>query len=418
MNLRPILFVGHAYHSTTKSSQFFIDLLKEGYELEILNIDPSDNSACKAIEDLNLNHYSAVVLWQIDYLAAYFLDRGCPTIVCPMYDGSGSLDPLHWKSIQNSLIFSFSLELHWKISQTSNNSIYVRYFPPNPLQDKSFDTNNVPSSGLNVFYWERLPNSLIDFHNVSRLIEDLPVKTFHIHQVPDPGHTSTLIPERNDKYDINVSKWFKKKSDLYDLIASSDLFIAPRYSEGIGMSFLEAMHLNCCVVAHDMSTHNEYINNGANGILVNFHDESMKINLATEDIRMMALRAQQDSTNWRNLWTSHYKYVVRESINEYIDGFNSQVSPLNVQRFSRIDSLAHAHVDWDKYWNSLQLRSRFLTHQPKVISMLCEVHKLELDGNYHEAIAVLDKLYLQNPLDVYLNFKNLLSERIKSKMFR
>lgn len=417
MSIRPILFVDHAYHSTTKSSQFFVDLLQEDFELEFLDIDPSDNdnSACKAVEDLNLNHYSAVILWQIDYLAAYFLDRGCPTIVCPMYDGSGALDPLHWKSIENSLIFSFSLELHWKISQNSANSIYVRYFPPNPLQDKSFNTNNVPSSGLNVFYWERLPNSSINFRNICRLLEDLPIKTFHIHQVPDPGHTSTIIPAYTDKFDINVSTWFEKKSDLYELIAKCDLFIAPRYSEGIGMSFLEAMHLNCCVVAHDMSTHNEYIDNGLNGILVDFNNREMAINLATEDIRMMASKAQQDSINWRDLWINHYKQIVRESINEYIDGFNSQVSSLNVRRFSRLASLACAHKDWDRYWSSLRLRDRFLMPRSKVSSKLTEAHQLELEGRYKESFDIYHQLHHESGHSYYEKFRDLLFKRSKNK---
>ena len=244
---------------------------------------------------------------------------------------------------------------------------------------------------------------------------DLPIKTFHIHQVPDPGHTSTIIPARSDKYDINVSKWFEKKSDLYELIASSDLFIAPRYAEGIGMSFLEAMHLNCCVVAHDMSTHNEYINNGVNGILVNFHDQSMKINLATEDIRMMALKAQQDSSNWRDLWTNHYKHIARESIHEYIDGFNSQVSPLNVKRFSQLKSLACAPKDWGRYWIFLRLRDRFLMSRPKVASKLTKAHQLELKGHYKEALDMINQLHYETGHSYYEKFRDLLLQRSKNK---
>lgn len=413
MNLRPILFVGHEYHSKTKSSQFFVDLLLQSFELEFININPINNSDWKMIEDLHLGQYSAVILWQIDYLAAYFLDRGCPTIVCPMYDASGGLDPLHWLSIKNALIFSFSLELHWKISQTCNNSIYVRYFPPNPLQDKIINAKNSSLSGLNIFYWERLPNSSNNFHNVTRLLENLPINKFHIHQAPDPGHTSTIINARTDKYDVNTSTWFDKKSDLYDLIANSDLFIAPRHSEGIGMSFLEAMHLNCCVVAHDMSTHNEYIKNGVNGILVDFNNSSMRVNLGTEHIRAMASKAREDSSSWRDLWVNHYSYIVSGSINEYIDAFNAKVISLNVRRYSRLEALTAAHKDWKKYWNSLRLRRSFLEHKPKGTSKLTEVHRFELEGKCEDAVALLDKIQAENPShDIYIDFKKMLLERL------
>ena len=181
------------------------------------------------------------------------------------------------------------------------------------------------------------------------------------------------------------------------------------------MSFLEAMHLNCCVVAHDMSTHNEYINNGVNGLLTDFHNPSMQIQLNSEEIRRIASNAQKDSFNWRNLWITHYKKLAVDSIKDYVNNFQPDISSVNVKRFSRLNLLANAHEDWNKYWATLQLRNRFLRDKTKESSTLKKIHQLELDRNYNEALKLLDELASETSFEFYSTCKSRLVQRMNFK---
>ena len=348
--MRKILFVGHHYHSSTGSSSFFQDLLRLEYELSIFHVDPHGDSEADRLASLSLEEYDCVLLWQIDYLASYFLRRGMPTIVCPMYDASSTLDAAHWRSMAGSLIFCFSLELHYRVQAAGVHSIYIRYFPNvyplTPRNDSfSFTANssqNPPldatKNGLKVFFWERLPDSLLCLSTVIKLLEGIPVSHLHVHQAPDPGKAPTPIPSCENLH-ISTSTWFESKADYLQAIQEADIFIAPRFSEGIGLGFLEAMSYGCCVIAHDMATHNEYISNWQNGILVNFYSKEPIALVADEDhIRSLGIRAHQDSLIWKDNWSSFYSQLAIAEIESYILSANlvHAVSPFLPSGFRKM----------------------------------------------------------------------------------
>jgi glycosyltransferase involved in cell wall biosynthesis len=85
---------------------------------------------------------------------------------------------------------------------------------------------------------------------------------------PDPGFESSEIqPEDVKKYHIQfVEKWGSRE-DYWDTLNQCNVYIAPRVTEGIGMSFLEAMAMGIAVAAADKPTMNEYISHGDNGFL-------------------------------------------------------------------------------------------------------------------------------------------------------
>jgi glycosyltransferase involved in cell wall biosynthesis len=121
-------------------------------------------------------------------------------------------------------------------------------------------------------------------------------------------HTSSNITEANRdrpsqddiiKYKISFSDWFETQKDYLKIVSDCPIYFAPRESEGIGLSFIEALSLGLCVVAPDAPTMNEYITNGINGILYDPY-KPHPISLSDIDhIRERALSiAKQAYTQW------------------------------------------------------------------------------------------------------------------------
>jgi glycosyltransferase involved in cell wall biosynthesis len=92
---------------------------------------------------------------------------------------------------------------------------------------------------------------------------------FTLHWCPDPTPRapSAMVTCPIRTRQLVRTSWFSSKSEYLEVLRQHNLFFAPRYFEGVGMAFLEAMSLGLCVVAPDTPTHNEYITNGINGIL-------------------------------------------------------------------------------------------------------------------------------------------------------
>lgn len=110
--MKKILFVDHDFHKKTRSSDFFMDILKKRFEVELFYLVADGHL------DLGLlgaaENADAVVLWQMDFLAPVFLAQGKPTFVIPMYDGSNGMPELHWLAARGARFFNFSLALDRK----------------------------------------------------------------------------------------------------------------------------------------------------------------------------------------------------------------------------------------------------------------------------------------------------------------
>jgi hypothetical protein len=77
-------------------------------------------------------------------------------------------------------------------------------------------------------------------------------------------------------------------------IAESQIFIAPRRFEGIGMAFLEAMAMGCVVVAENQATANEYILHGSTGLLYAGDGEKVRrpSGISPAELKEIGLRAR------------------------------------------------------------------------------------------------------------------------------
>jgi hypothetical protein len=434
--MKTLAFIGHSHHAVTKSSHFFKRHIAEIYNVVDFSIDPSDSweDNAKKFSEIMAGNYDGIVLWQIDYLGSYFLRRGVPVIICPMYDSSSILESSHWKALRGSLIISFSLELQWIIAKAGVESLYIKYFPyieelkqdltasPAPLSHIHSHTraNGEP---LKAFFWERLPDSSISSQNVITLLGKLDIGSLHIHQAPDPGQNASRIHQGSSLFPITTSSWFDSSKDYHDKLRSADIFIAPRFAEGIGMSFLEAMGHGCCVIANDMATHNEYIENWKTGILVDFGSEMTPLTADSSALRIIGNQAKRNAWLLRDNWESFYLPLMLRSIDRYLDGFadNGIKTILGAgapqERDHELRNLFAAHNDWDKYYTWLDLISHVSDESTKAeYSHLISSTLIDLEqrGDYHSALSILDSAIQEHhSSSIYSLFKNQLLERMK-----
>ena len=77
-----------------------------------------------------------------------------------------------------------------------------------------------------------------------------------------------------------VESIFEQSRATYlEMLSQTNIFIAPRKKEGVGVSVLEALAMGHVVIAHDDGTMNEYIENGQTGYLFDAHNPK-RIDLA------------------------------------------------------------------------------------------------------------------------------------------
>lgn len=257
-----VLFVDHSFHEKTLSSAFFMDALREEFDVDLFYLSPSMGIDQTCLEAAAASDY--VLLWQMDFLAPIFLAMGKQVVVLPMYDGSANQPALHWLAQCRATQINFSLRMHAYVARFGVRSHLVRYYKPPVAAAKraSFD------GGLRVFLWQRRPEHGINVAAVEALLGEQ-ITYLHVHDAPDDAKvdSSEYMLRRIRSYDFSSSKWFQTKGDYLDIVSRCNTFVCPRRAEGIGMALLESLARGMLVLAADEATHNEYISNWTNGIL-------------------------------------------------------------------------------------------------------------------------------------------------------
>jgi glycosyltransferase involved in cell wall biosynthesis len=103
---------------------------------------------------------------------------------------------------------------------------------------------------------------------IYELMADAKFFSLHIHDAAMPGVCS-LVPEEQPPTNIHVSysKWLADLREYMRILSDANVFFAPRLYEVTPHAILEAMSMGMCVVAPDLPSANEYIQNGENGLL-------------------------------------------------------------------------------------------------------------------------------------------------------
>ncbi len=263
LQMKKALFIGHQYHTKTKSSDFMIELLSREYDVTIFNFDPYQDNIETHFNPLAGTAFDVVILWQIapDMAIIKRLINSENFIFFPMYDACYAAPDKFWYGYRDVKIISFSQTLYKQLQEKGLSVDYIQYFPKPAAKF-------LPGDNTSIFFWQRV--SEINLQTIRRVLRNKSdLQKVHIHQAIDPGH-KVSANDGNSPYQIEYSTWYEQKEDMLKDINKSQMYMAPRIYEGIGMSFLEAMAMGRCVIAPDMPTMNEYIQNNQTGMLYNY----------------------------------------------------------------------------------------------------------------------------------------------------
>jgi hypothetical protein len=255
-----LLFISPLFHKKTGSNLFICELLKSRYTIDYCYLDWIDDSN---IHEHAEKKYDLIVCWQIMLsdrsMSCLTFDKG---VFFPMFDDCKSVFKTEvWWTYRNFTIISFSSFLYSRLKIIGLDSHYIQYFP-------KITEHNDEGSSQSIFFWNR--RAKMNINIVGKLFSNSNVSEINWHQALDPDQK--LVPLKDkylDRFKVKITKWFDSKKEMYDYRDQSAYYIAPRISEGIGHSFLEAMASGRCVIAPNKPTMNEYIKDGENGLLYN-----------------------------------------------------------------------------------------------------------------------------------------------------
>jgi len=266
-----LAFIDHSFHCKTASSMFFVSILEEKYDVDVFWSScwkGVPNSYLKKLKDI----YDIAIYWQVFPSTNFFQPRN--TIIVPMWDAVfNEGDDFFKKYIQYPFI-SFSKALHVKCRSCGLFSKYIKYQP----RVKRLNNNDIWKKEKPVLYfWQR--NYDITWPMLRGAISQHEVDSIYICPETDPGYTF-LPPSEDDikAYNIIFVDWIPSKTAFEESLMDIDIYIAPRKTEGIGLSFLDAMASGCTIICNNQSTMNEYIDNET-GYLVDY-DNLPKIDLS------------------------------------------------------------------------------------------------------------------------------------------
>jgi len=288
-----IAFIDHFYHRKTRSSWFFLQYLAQFFDIDIYWDYSYRGDRQPDGEFIRKQGYDFIIVWQcvhsFETMKALSPER---LIGIPMYDNSGTKPADMFLTDMEYL--SFSSHMHETLLQYGCRSMHIQYFPdPIKFADSQRDFSN-----LRGFFWQRTP--AITWETIRQLIDATPFASLHVHMALDAEHLQVPgFPKSWRGIPITQSAWFENQSEYYRIIQSANIFFVPRPTEGIGLSFLEAMALGMCVVSPDCPTMNEYITHHVNGLL---YDRNCPAPLDFSNAGMLGYNARRTIEAGRLAW--------------------------------------------------------------------------------------------------------------------
>ena len=229
-----LLFIDHECHKKTRSTEFFLEILRRSFRIEELYYSQHYRTGAES----EMSGHDGAVIWEFPVSRKRFYFPGKVNVFVPMYDNEWA-SFWQWKRIAWSgmgvISFCDKVSVHARRCGVKN-ILDVRYFPdPAAFPQAQGDLKR-------VFLWER---GEIDRATAERLFP------------PSQGYV----------FDVKTADEFLDRDAYLERLSKCGIVIAPRRKEGIGMAFLEAMAMGKCVVANNDATMNEYIKDGETGIL-------------------------------------------------------------------------------------------------------------------------------------------------------
>lgn len=282
-----ILLVDHACHKTTKSFDFFAALLRRAFEVETFYYDQAYHVRIPADK---VAWADAIVY--LEFLPSRFriAEPGKRCVFVPMYDNEWG-SRWQWRRIADSemavLSFCGRISEHARRCGVKN-LLDVRFaLPPSPA----------PGNPRVAVLWDR---GQIGVNHVRKLFAPDDLDKLMVVRRPEPGQSPEPIPEAfREAYHVELHEGdFLPDAEYRALLSEPGIYIAPRFKEGIGMTFLEALAAGKLVVAHRDATMDESIEDGVDGRLVDMRTPG-RVALPETPVETRLERARQRHERWK-----------------------------------------------------------------------------------------------------------------------
>lgn len=188
-----------------------------------------------------------------------------PIIWIPMWDAHTRRSQSWWNQWKQYPIkfISFSRRLT-NIAEKANIPVFdLQYFDdPSTMASVSW------GGELNAFYWNRA--GLLNAGQLSALCNALSLEHLFYRPILDfyvPRATLFNLPDRIGKTKVHTLDYMAHE-DYLEVLRKSNLYIAPRWFEGVGLTVTEALAAGSVVLANNAPTMNEYIAHGKTGIFL------------------------------------------------------------------------------------------------------------------------------------------------------
>lgn len=294
---KKLLYIDLSFHQKTKSSQFLAAYLSSFYDIDFFYVDSVYEPGVDYSLEIAKKAYDTVLFFQVIPDEANLKKITHPNVIfVPMYDTVAGWPDENWLYLKQLKIISFSKTISEKLARLGFQQVfYLQYFPkPGIFQ---------PGKADEIFFWQRL--TAIHFNIIKQFV--LPAYKIHLHFALDPGQTGTM-PEPDDiqKYHITFSTWFENKEEMEALLKDKAIYIAPRFLEGIGMSFLDAMATGKAVMAFDQPTMNEYIQDHQTGYLFSTQFKTLDFS----DLREVQARSYESILDGYEIYLKRLPMIV------------------------------------------------------------------------------------------------------------
>lgn len=286
---KTLLYIGHPYHLRSKSVDFLKTRLEREFDIDYVetNLDctfPYDRIAMIPREKYDVCVCLQVMPSMVEIRKRVKFEYGVFFPMADYYYGITSADMPIWREYADFRIISFSRKLHDELKARGFDVEYIQYFPK-PAEVKDWGDER------GIWFWQRITH--LNVYTLLSVLKGYPLRRLHIHKIVDPGEQFVLLPTPYQRgFGVSYSVWYETRAEMQRDMERYALYFAPRPIEGIGLSYLEAMAHGRCVIAHDDTCANEYIQHGENGFLYDFRrPEKTAIDLKPEDVR----RIQQNA---------------------------------------------------------------------------------------------------------------------------
>ena len=282
-----VLVVDHVCHKTTKSFDFFAALLNRSFEVEVFYYErhyrvriPKDKLAW------------ADMIVYLEFLPSRFriTEPGKRCVFVPMYDNAWG-SRWQWRRIADSgmAVISFCGRITEHARKCGvKNLLDVRFaLPPSPA----------PGNPRVAVLWER---GQVGIDQIRKLFTPDDLDKLIVVRRPGGGKALESIPDEiREAYHVELHEGDYLPDEEYRaLLAEPGVYIAPRFKEGIGMTFLEALAAGKLVVSHRDATMDEYVEDGVDGCLVDMRNPG-RITLPEKPVDVRLERARRWHERWK-----------------------------------------------------------------------------------------------------------------------